>query len=345
MYERIYLSFIQLVQFSDELRKNDERLQGVVELYDTPKEKNLSERLKECLQNFSKRFQGKRDFHLDEYDLDLRTMPSEVDIKDWLIRCLTTAYPLSGHQSEIAAFVEKQMTPGSIQQETVNDYVSEAYLNYNLPLKLDECMEKYARGLTEMPSWDVAKSVVKDCLLLSFSKDEEYQIKAYVESRKDDIMHFISEEYFRHNVMNSMDSCMEQIKTRLNEKPRWKVAKNLLKECLLRFFPRDTENINQFLSFNKDRIMDDIQRFYLRGKRSRKEEDEEEKEEKEEEEENVFFKKAKEAGKMRSKKIQRQTLHPSARKTKRNKKQNKRTGHKSRKSVRGKVLRKRHTRR
>jgi len=187
MYERIFLFFIHLIKISPELVRNDPRLEEVVEVFDIPTNLNLSERLNDCLKNFSKRFNGKHDFYLDQYDPDLRKMPSPKEIDSWLKRCLEIAYPRPSHTDSINEFVR------TMDKELVNDLVYEAYLKYNLPTRMNECMENYGRELTEMPSWDVAKERIKTCLLDFFGQEGADGINIFISENKDQIIENINE--------------------------------------------------------------------------------------------------------------------------------------------------------
>lgn len=181
MYERIFLSFIQLAQFSPELVANNERLKEVVEIFDIPTKENLSLRLKECLDNFAKGFKGKRDFHFTQYMFDLRTRPTQADINTWIRQCLQTAYPRPSHQPSIDEFMRENMG-------VVYDMVSDVFWKYNVTRVMKECLETYVMEHPEIPTWDSVKERVKNCLLAFFGEEDAETIQYFVSKNKDDLM-------------------------------------------------------------------------------------------------------------------------------------------------------------
>jgi hypothetical protein len=81
----------------------------------------------------------------------------------------------------------------------VNDYVSEAYLKYNLPIQLNKCVKNYGKLLRDGKSWDLAMEWIKNCLLSFFKKEDEYQINKFISEKKEKIIEHIKELVDKNN--------------------------------------------------------------------------------------------------------------------------------------------------
>ena len=198
IYERIYLAFFHLVQFSTNMVKNDPRLEGVVEWFNIPDNQNLNNRLHNCLKNFARSFKGKHEFYDDRFDLDRTTMPSDKEIIEWLKQCVRTAYPKKLHEAAIDAYFEKHVITKTIEKDKterielspdIKDLVSEAYLKHNIPIQVVYCLNHCPQ--TTIPTWEVSKNWIKNCLLEHFGEEYKPEIDQYLVSHQDQIMNYI----------------------------------------------------------------------------------------------------------------------------------------------------------
>ena len=349
MYERIYLSFFHLVQISDELKKNDPKLKIVVLLINVPNEDKLSTRMLLCFKNFGKAFLGEHGFS-EDHDINLTDMPPLEVMREWIKRCLKAAYPLPKHNDFIENFVDR-----TLDNDTMKDYVEEAYTKFNLDRRLNECLANFGQTIlpnnTFSPAYDngmspnkiPTKEMVNQWLtkcLLQFFPNQNTIIKKFL--NEDITQHHIFVQYTLNNLSRRLNECIENFGRKLlpdntfsqaiekgmseNKMPSPEIIMEWLRKCLLRFFPNQNKIVDDFLEMNKREILMDID-LHLRPNTYAEEEKEEHFTNEEEKEENPEKKNKKGGGKKglstknhkrKTKNVFRGRKHKSVRKTKKN---------------------------